>query len=178
MLKENVEFYYKIYNEAYKNKWCPAPILKEIKKEEKTIKEDKTIPENTLLIMIHEIKGLDEKKKNIIDLFCQYESENNLKDDIKEKHDDVLYEKQISFNEKKFLMKNSLILTLKEISESKLCNCFWNNKKEEKVIGYLEIDFKDFKSKNIIEDEFEFQDMTKKKKIGISIKVSLKIRKA
>ena len=31
-------------------------------KEEITIKEDKTIPENTLLIMIHEIKGLDEKK--------------------------------------------------------------------------------------------------------------------
>ena len=39
--------------------------------------------------MIHEIKGLDEKKKNIIDLFCQYESENNIKDDIKEKYDDT-----------------------------------------------------------------------------------------
>ena len=50
--------------------------------------------------------------------------------------------------------------------------------KKENEIGYLEIDFKDFKSKNIIEDEFEFQDMTKKKKLGISIKVSLKIRKA
>lgn len=118
------------------------------------------------------------KKKNIIDLFCQYESENNLKDDIKEKHDDVLYEKQISFNEKKFLIKNCLILTLKEISESKLCNCFWNNKKEEKVIGYLEIDFKDFAIQNTIKNDFEFQDMTKKKKLGISIKVSLKIRKA
>ena len=29
------------------------------------------------------------KKKNIIDLFCQYESENNLKYDIKEKYDDT-----------------------------------------------------------------------------------------
>ena len=37
--------------------------IEEIEGEEKTIKEDKTIPENTLLIMIHEIKGLDEKKK-------------------------------------------------------------------------------------------------------------------
>ena len=65
-LKENVlkdEFYYKIYNEAYKNKWCPAPILEEIEEEEKFIKEEKTIPENTLLIMINEIKGLDIKKK-------------------------------------------------------------------------------------------------------------------
>ena len=41
VLKENVqkdEFYYKIYNEAYKNKWCPAPILKEIKKRRKIYK--------------------------------------------------------------------------------------------------------------------------------------------
>ena len=62
--------------------------IEEIEKEEKFIKEDKTIPENTLLIIIHEIKGSNEKK-NIIDLFCKYESENNLKDDTKEKYDDT-----------------------------------------------------------------------------------------
>ena len=51
--------------------------------------------------------------------------------------------------------------------------------KKENEIGYLEIYFKDFISQNTIEGNFEFNDIKrKKKKIGISIKVSLKIRKA
>ena len=35
--------------------------------------------------MIKEIKGLDEKKKYLIELLCQYDSENTLKDEIKGK---------------------------------------------------------------------------------------------
>ena len=177
-LKENVlkdEFYYKIYNEAYKNKWCPAPILEEIEEEEKFIKEEKTIPENTLLIKINEIKGLDVKKKYKIELLCQYDSENTLKDEIKGKPQNIVYEKQISLekNRMKFLIKKSLILKLIEISFIFMC-C-----KKENEIGYLEIYFKDFISQNTIESDFEFNDIKrKKKKIGISIKVSLKIRKA
>ena len=73
----------------------------------------------------------------------------------------------------KFLIKKSLILKLIEISFIFMC-C-----KKEIEIGYLEISFKDFISQNTIESDFEFNDIKrKKKKIGISIKVSLKIRKA
>ena len=79
----------------------------------------------------------------------------------------------------KFLIKKCLILTLKEISETKSCIFMCKKEKKENEIGYLEIDFKDFTSQNTIEGNFEFNDIKrKKKKIGILIKVSLQIRKA
>ena len=77
-LKENVkqdEFNFKVYSEAFKNKWCPCPIVEEIEKEFDVPISSKNIAENTLILVVGNITGINYDKFNI-SLVCKYDSRN------------------------------------------------------------------------------------------------------
>ena len=177
-LKENVkqdEFNFKVYSEAFKNKWCPAPIVEEIEREVEVPISNKNIAENILLLKVNNIQGIDKKNFNV-SLVCKYDTKNTFNANLKKNNIDK-YETSIKIEKSgmKHLWKKNLVLTLQELYKNKILCCSIGNVKQ-KDIGYLEISFHDFKTSSSIENDFEFTSMNKKEKIGISINIKLQIR--
>ena len=180
-LKEHVkqdEFNSKVYTEAFKNKWCPCPIVEEIEREFEVPVSSKNIAENTLILIVDGINGIKCNKFNV-SLVCKYDSRNTFNQELKgNKNQLEKYETSIKLDKTgmKYLWKKNLIVTLQEYIQTTKCFCCTSTSKQKQDIGYLEISFKDFKNCSSIEKEFEFSSMNKKSKIGISIKIGLNIR--